>query len=184
MPRRRHRASQGAAGAPPGLTSLRIQLLALDLDGVITDGTIMLLASGEEVRSVHFHDLDAVARIRRRGVRVAVVSGENNPAGHRVAARFDIADAMWGAKDKLAALQDLTTRLGVPLGETCYVGDADRDAPALEAAGVGCAPADATPTARAAADTVLAAVGGRGAVAEVVALLERIHELPNEGIPR
>jgi YrbI family 3-deoxy-D-manno-octulosonate 8-phosphate phosphatase len=140
---------------------------------VITDGTILLLASGEDARSVHFHDLDAVARLRRQGVGVAIVSGEDNPGGHRVADRFGIEEAVWGAKDKLAALQALTARLGVTMHETCYVGDADRDAPGLEAVGLGLAPADATAAARAAADRVLDAVGGRGAVAEAVTLLEQ-----------
>jgi YrbI family 3-deoxy-D-manno-octulosonate 8-phosphate phosphatase len=150
-----------------------IRLLVLDVDGVITDGTILLLASGEDARSVHFHDLDAVARLRRQGVGVAIVSGEDNPGGHRVADRFGIEEAVWGAKDKLAALQALTARLGVAMHETCYVGDADRDAPGLEAVGLGLAPADATAAARAAADRVLDAVGGRGAVAEAVTLLEQ-----------
>jgi 3-deoxy-D-manno-octulosonate 8-phosphate phosphatase (KDO 8-P phosphatase) len=158
---------------------VRIRLLVLDVDGVITDGTILLLASGDEVRSVHFHDLDAVGRVRRRGVDLAIVSGEDTAGGHRVAERFSIAEAVWGAKDKLSALHELTSRLGVPLAETCYVGDADRDAPALEAACLGLAPADATVSARAAADRVLEAPGGRGAVAEVVTLLEQACELPN-----
>ena len=164
--------------------SLRIRLLVLDLDGVITDGTILLLAPDNEVRSVHFHDLDAVARARRNGLEIAILSGEDNPGGHRVATRFGIDEAVWGAKDKLAGLHDLTKRLQVPLEETCYVGDADRDTPALEAAALGLAPADATTAARAAADHVLSAVGGRGAVAEAVTLLERTCELPNEGQPR
>ena len=163
---------------------LRIRLLVLDVDGVITDGTVLLLASGDEVRSVHLHDLDAVARVRRQGLDVAIVSGENSHAGHRVAERFGIDEAVWGAKEKLAALQDVTRRLGVDLGETCYVGDADRDAPALEAVGIGLAPADATATARAAADHVLDTVGGRGAVAAAVTLLEQTCELPKERKPR
>ena len=161
-----------------------IRLLVLDLDGVITDGTILLLPSGDEVRSVHFHDLDAVARVRRHGLDVAILSGENSPAGHRVARRFGIDEAVWGAKDKLAALQELTTRLGVAMDETCYVGDADRDGPALAAAGLGLAPADATAKARAAADQVLDAVGGRGAIAEAVTLVEQTCDLPKERKPR
>lgn len=149
-----------------------IRLLVLDLDGVITDGTILLTPTGDELRSVHFHDLDAVAKVRRRGVDVAILSGENNPGGHRVAARFGIDEAVWGAKDKLAELKALTDRLGHSLTETCYVGDSDRDGPAIEAAGVGMAPADATPTAQRAADHVLTAIGGSGVVAEAVRVLE------------
>jgi 3-deoxy-D-manno-octulosonate 8-phosphate phosphatase (KDO 8-P phosphatase) len=160
---------------------LPIRLLVLDIDGVLTDGTILLLPSGDDVRSVHFHDLDAVARVQRLGVHVAILSGEDSPGSHRVAHRFGIGDAVWGAKDKLASLADLTTRLGVALSETCYVGDADRDAPALQAAGIGMAPADGTPAARTAADHVLDAVGGRGVVAEAVTWLE---QLPRAGSPR
>lgn len=163
---------------------MRIRLLVLDVDGVITDGTIMLIASGEEVRTVHHHDLDAVARLRRGGLDVAVLSGESTGASRRVAERFGIVEGIWGAKDKLAGLRDLSHRLGVELAETCYVGDADRDAPALEAAGLGLAPADATTRARAAADHVLEAAGGRGAVAAAVELLERSCDLPHEREPR
>ncbi len=151
----------------------RITLLVLDVDGVLTDGTVLLLPTGEDVRAIHFHDLDAVARLRRRGVEVATLSGEDNPGGHRVAQRFAIAESVWGARDKLPAFEQLCRRLGRSPDEACYVGDADRDAPALAAAGLGLAPAGATAAARAAADLVLEASGGRGAVAEAVSLLER-----------
>lgn len=159
---------------------MRIRLLVLDIDGVITDGTVLLTESGDDLRAVHFHDLDAVARVRRRGLGVAVLSGEDTPASRRVAARFGITDATWGAKDKLAGLDTLAARLGVPVEEMCYVGDADRDAAALAAVGLGLAPADATTRARAAAAVVLPVGGGRGAVAAAVELLEREHELPGE----
>jgi len=162
------------------MSTVAIRLLVLDVDGVITDGTVLLMASGEEVRSVHFHDLDALARWRGRGLGVAILSGEDTPSSRRVGARFDVTDATWGAKDKLAGLRSLSERLGVPLGEMCYVGDADRDAPALAAAGLGLTPADGTTRARAAADHVLAAGGGRGAVAAAIELLERVCGLPDE----
>src|SRR3954452_13631226 len=165
----------------PGATAIR--LVVLDVDGVITDGTVVLLASGDEPRRVHFHDIDAVGRLRRMGVGVAILSGEDTPASHRVAARFGINEAVWGAKDKLSTLKDLTGRLGIDLEATCYVGDADRDAPALAAAGVGLAPADCTPAARAAADHVLDVSGGRGVVAAAVRLLEELALVHPEGEP-
>lgn len=156
----------------------RIRLLVLDVDGVITDGTVLLLESGDEARSVHFRDLDAVTKVRKYGVEVAILSGENSPASHRVAARFGIDEAVWGAKDKLSALKVLVERLGFAMDETCYIGDSDRDGPAIEAAGIGLAPVDATATARQAADHVLDTMGGRGVVAEAVALLERTCGFP------
>jgi len=151
---------------------VQIRLIVLDVDGVLTDGTVLLLASGEEPRSVHFHDLDAVAAARRYGLVVAVLSAEESPAVQHVAQRFGISEAIWGAKDKLAGLRELTNRLGIALEQTCYVGDADRDGPALEAAGIGLAPSDATAAARAAADHVLAARSGHGVVEEAMVLLQ------------
>jgi 3-deoxy-D-manno-octulosonate 8-phosphate phosphatase (KDO 8-P phosphatase) len=158
-----------------------IRLLVLDLDGVITDGTVLLLASGDEVRSVHFRDLDAVSSARERGATVAIVSGEDSPASRRVAQRFGITEAVWGAKDKGAALSELTNRVGIPLAQTGYVGDADRDVPAIQAAGIGVAPADASTAARKAADHVLDALGGHGAVAEAVELLLPAELPPSRG---
>lgn len=155
-----------------------IRLLVLDVDGVCTDGTVLLTASGDEVRSIHFHDLDAVARWRRRRLPVAILSGEDTPASRRVGERFAVADATWGIRDKLAGLHAVCERHGVTLAEACYVGDADRDAAALAAAGLGLAPADATGRARAAADRVLDAPGGRGAVAAAVEYLEATYPLP------
>lgn len=157
---------------------MRIRLLVLDVDGVLTDGTVLLCESGDELRAIHFHDLDAVTRVMRRGVGVAILSGEQTASSRRVAARFGIDDAVWGTKDKLAGLHGLAERWDVPVSEICYVGDGDRDAPALAAAGLGLAPADATTRAREAADHVLTACGGRGAAAAAVELLERDHELP------
>ncbi len=159
---------------------MRIRLVVLDVDGVLTDGTVLLTASGDEARAVHFHDLDAVARMRRGGVEVAVLSGEDTAAGRRVGERFGVAHATWGSKDKLQGLRDLAEVIGVTLDETCYIGDADRDAPALVAAGIGLAPADATARARAAADHVLAVGGGRGAVAAATELLEQSGAIPGE----
>jgi 3-deoxy-D-manno-octulosonate 8-phosphate phosphatase (KDO 8-P phosphatase) len=163
----------------------RVGLLVLDVDGVLTDGTVMLMPDGGEVRSVHFHDLDAVAAWQRRGLPVAVLSGEGTPGVQRVAQRFRIEEAVWGAKEKLPALIDLTDRLGIAVDETCYVGDADRDAPVLRAVGIGLAPSDGTPSARAAADHVLAARGGHGAVAEAIGMLDRTCQLVvSERAPR
>jgi YrbI family 3-deoxy-D-manno-octulosonate 8-phosphate phosphatase len=157
----------------------RVRLLVLDLDGVITDGTVLLLPSGDEVRSLHFRDLDAIAAARRLDIEVAILSGESGPSSRQVAQRFGIDVAVWGAKDKLAALCELARGRGLEIEELCYVADADRDVPALEAAGLGLTPADASPRARAAADQVLEAQGGHGAVAEAVALLERVHDQPS-----
>src|SRR6185437_12024483 len=110
---------------------------------------------GEEVRSVHFRDADAVAGALRNGVTVAVLSGEESAGVKQVAHRLGIKEGYFGAKDKLDRLRDLASELAMEMEETCYVGDADRDAPALFAAGIGLAPSDGSAAARSAADHVL-----------------------------
>ena len=153
-----------------------IRLLALDIDGVLTDGTASLSPGNAESKRICFQDLDAVAAVRQAGVELALVTGEDNALVDSVAARFGITRVRRGAKDKLASLHELAGELGLPLAAVCYVGDGDRDAPALAQVGLGLAPADATPAARAAAHRVLQACGGHGAVAEAVRLLGQLQE--------
>jgi D-sedoheptulose 7-phosphate isomerase len=160
-----------------------MQILALDIDGVLTDGRAALAASGEEEKRIDFHDLDAVTQARRAGFALALVTGEDTPAVDRIARRFGVEQVVRGAKDKVAALNALSAQLGVPLERFCYIGDSDRDAPALARVGLGLAPANATPAAKAAAHRVLSRAGGEGAVAEAVALLLRLREEAEETEP-
>lgn len=152
-----------------------IRLLALDIDGVLTDGTCRLGGDPAEAKRISFHDLDAVTAARRDGLAVVLVTGEDDAAVDAVAARFRIEGVFRGVKDKLAGLESIAAERGVELAEMCYVGDSDRDAIALAAVGLGLAPSDATPAARAAAHRVLRQPGGAGAVAETVRLLSRLR---------
>lgn len=147
------------------------KLLTLDIDGVLTDGHIQLSVDGHEVKRINFHDLDALTRLKQQGLQVAFVTGESGPMVEIVGQRFGIESITRGAKDKLAALTTLAESFSLELTDIWYVGDSDRDAPALEAAGFGIAPANATPRARQAANHVLKAHGGDGVVGEIEVLL-------------
>jgi D-sedoheptulose 7-phosphate isomerase len=147
-----------------------IRVLALDVDGVLTDGSANN-AEPTEGKRFSFQDLDAITRVKHAGVTVAIVTGEQGPSVDGIAARFGVERVVRGAKDKAAALDALANDLGVPLDAVCYIGDGDRDAPALSRVGLGLAPANATPSAKAAVDRVLTLPGGGGAVAEAVRLL-------------
>jgi len=152
-----------------------IELLAFDVDGVLTDGTAVLAADNHEGKRISFRDLDAVNRAKRAGLAIALITGEDTPAVDQMAHRFGIPQVIRGAKDKLAALEKLASQMGLPLEAICYVGDDDRDAPALSRVGLGLAPANASPTAKAAAHRVLRSAGGFGAVAEAVSLLLQLR---------
>ena len=148
-----------------------LRVLALDIDGVLTDGTAALSDRGDEQKRFSFHDLDAVTQAMRSGLQVVLVTAEENPAVENIARRFGVEQVVQGAKDKVLALNALSDRLGIPLSAFCYVGDGDRDAPALLQVGLGLAPANATPAARAAAHRLLSRSGGAGAAAEAVELI-------------
>ncbi len=94
-----------------------IRVLALDIDGVLTDGTVVLTESGSEEKRLNFHDLDAITQARRSGLIVVLVTGENTPSVAHVASRFGIEQVVRNAKDKGSALTTLSTQLGIPLGE-------------------------------------------------------------------
>jgi D-sedoheptulose 7-phosphate isomerase len=148
-----------------------IKLLILDIDGVLTDGTVLCSAGGPEYKRYSFRDVDAVFEARRRGVTVALVTGESTPWADAIGRRLEVDHVVKGAKDKLAAVNELISKLGVDLDQVCFLGDSPRDAAALEAVGLGLAPADASDSARSAADAVLVAAGGRGAVEEALQMI-------------
>ncbi|MCE9582265.1 MAG: SIS domain-containing protein [Planctomycetes bacterium] len=152
-----------------------IKALILDVDGVLTDGSVTFSESGGETKSLTYQDIDAVFEARRRGLLVALLSAESSPWLDFVGRRLEISTVVGGAKEKRPAIEKLARELSVSLEEVCYVADGDRDAPALAAVGLGLAPANATPAARKAARQVLKAAGGRGAVREALELLTALR---------
>lgn len=154
---------------------LKICALVLDIDGVLTDGKVAVDLQGRETKSYAYRDVDAIFQARREGLLIALVTGEESPMVDLLARRVAVKEVISGAKEKGVALEEMSARLQVPLSEICYVGDADRDAPALASVGLGLAPADASLKAKQAATRVLSAGGGHGAVAEAVGLILAIH---------
>jgi len=148
-----------------------ITAIICDIDGVLTDGKTLLLADDTEAKQIFFRDMDALFKARREGLVVAFLTAETTHAVDRMIERFEVEHCVRGAKDKSAGLKRLASELRLDLKNICYLGDGDRDAPALKIAGLGLTPMDASPVAKTAADRVLTQPGGRGAVAEAVALV-------------
>ncbi len=151
----------------------KITVLALDIDGVITDGTVQLSKSkgdGESKR-IALRDLDALTKLKRAGFRLALVTGEQGPMVEAISERVQADALISGAKDKRAGLDKLAELLGVTLESICFVGDAERDALAFPHIGLSLAPQDASSRALSAAQYVLSLGGGKGAVSEAVDLL-------------
>ena len=149
----------------------RIRLFAMDVDGVLTDGTVLIASDGTEAKAFSILDGLGLRQLERAGVTTAWISGRASTATTVRAEELKIPHVIQGRNDKLTVLQELATRLGLSAAECAYMGDDVIDAPAMTWAGVGIAPREAMPAALAAADYVTLRPAGRGAVREVCELL-------------
>jgi 3-deoxy-D-manno-octulosonate 8-phosphate phosphatase (KDO 8-P phosphatase) len=144
-----------------------IRLFAMDVDGVLTDGTVAISSDGTETKSFSILDGMGLVRLHKAGVAVAWISGRPSEATTRRATELRVPHVIQGRTDKLPALQELAAKLGLTAAQVCYMGDDDIDAPAMAWAGIGVAPTQAMPAALKAAGFVPARPAGQGAVREV-----------------
>jgi len=150
----------------------------MDVDGVLTDGTVSLDQDGREIRTVNFKDVMAVSLGRRAGLVFALVSGEGGPLLDVIASKLGITDVYPRCKDKAAAVRDFAERHEVDLNEVCFIGDDVNDVEAMTVCGFGAAPANAHRSAANQAKLVTTRAGGAGAVREVIDYL-----LPGGALP-
>lgn len=148
-----------------------IDLLVLDVDGVLTDGGIVVDDHGVESKRFHVRDGAAIALWNKLGKRTAILSGRSAKCVDVRAAELGIRPVVQGSSSKGEALRSMLADLGVAPGRAAFVGDDLADLPALAIAGFAACPADAAPEVRRAVDYVAAAGGGSGAVREVVEVI-------------
>ena len=154
----------------------KIELILSDVDGVMTDGGIQLLDSGQQFVKFHIRDGMGVRLWREAGGRFGIVTGRNLEAIRRRAADLWLDIVRLGVDDKLPAVDALAAELGVVREQICYIGDDLLDLATIRAVGLGVAVADAVEDVRRAAKYVTSVPGGMAPVREVV---ERI--LKNTG---
>jgi 3-deoxy-D-manno-octulosonate 8-phosphate phosphatase (KDO 8-P phosphatase) len=152
---------------------LAIEFLVLDVDGVLTDGGIVLGGSGLELKEFHVRDGSGLKVWHDCGKRTGLVTGRRSAAVDARAKELGIGFVVQGAGDKWAAFREMLTAAGIGAEAVCCVGDDLPDLPLLEDCGLAVAPGDACPQARAAAHYITRTAGGRGAVRETVELILR-----------
>ncbi len=121
-----------------------LQAIAFDVDGVLTDGTL-LWSTGtvEETKRFSFADIMGISLLRRLGIKLALVSGEPSPLVDRYAAKMHLHHVVKGTRDKATALREFTAKFNIPLEHTCFFGDDVNDLFAMEIAGLCACPANA-----------------------------------------
>lgn len=158
--------------------ALSVRLLALDVDGVLTDGRITYSHSGEELKSFNIKDGLGVKLLQRAGVEIAIITGRRSAIVERRAKELGISALMQGREDKLIALRELCETRDLSLEQCAYMGDDLPDLSAIRAAGLGLTVADACSAVREAADWCSSRPGGAGAVREACdAILEARDQL-------
>ncbi|MGE3536730.1 MAG: KdsC family phosphatase [Candidatus Tectimicrobiota bacterium] len=153
----------------------RVKLLGLDVDGVLTDGSLYYTERGEELKKFHVHDGQGIKLVQQLGIEIALLSGNASAAVQQRAHVLGITHVFLGVADKLAQLRTLCAQLGVGLTQVAYVGDDVNDLPVLHAVGCPLSVANARPENRACALYVTQQHGGQGAVREICDLLVHLH---------
>lgn len=144
-----------------------IRLFAMDVDGILTDGTVQISSDGTESKGFSILDGLGLVRLNKAGIVVAWISGRLSGATTARATELKVPHLIQGRVDKISALQELAAQLRLGADQCVYMGDDDIDAPAITWAGIGVTVPDAMPEAFSAADYVTSRAAGRGAVREI-----------------
>jgi len=149
----------------------QIKLLVLDVDGVLTDGRIILTPDGQEIKAFDCKDGAGLKYWMRAGGQVAIITGRGSSAVQIRADELDIKTVRMHAKQKLPVYREVLAELGFAASETAVMGDDLTDLPLLRECGFSAAPSDAVGDVRQAVDYITTLPAGRGCVREVVDLL-------------
>jgi len=148
-----------------------IKLLALDVDGVLSDGRLYFSAQGDELKTFSTLDGHGIKLLQRHGIDVAIITGRNSPLVAKRAGDLQVRHLIQGREDKLTALHEVLDPLGLSLSQAAYMGDDLPDLPAIRAAGLGMTVPNGYWLVRQHADWCSRAPGGMGAVREACDLI-------------
>jgi 3-deoxy-D-manno-octulosonate 8-phosphate phosphatase (KDO 8-P phosphatase) len=148
-----------------------VRLMIFDVDGVLTDGSLIYGAGGEELKVFSAHDGHGLKMLAASGVACAILSGRRSAAVTRRAAELGIAEVLQGIDDKLPACEELLKRKNLEMRDAGFMGDELVDLPVLTRCGFACAPREAPDAVRSRVHYVAQAPAGRGAAREVCELV-------------
>lgn len=155
----------------------KIKLLALDVDGVLTDGSIIYLSSGEEIKSFNVKDGLGVVRVARLGLKTAIISVRQSKVVEIRAAELKFDHVHQGVKDKKIIIEELARHHQFDLSEIAYMGDDVVDLSALQVVGLASCPSDAVDEVLSVSHFVSSKPGGKGAVRELCELIIKAQSI-------
>ena len=162
----------------------KVRLLAMDVDGVLTDGRIVLVGADAESKEFHILDGLGIQLALNGGLIVAWISGRNSALVERRAKELGVTHLFQTTANKSAALAELIASYNVNQAQIAFIGDDLNDIPAFSLAGVKFAPANAVAEIKALADFVTEKKGGEGAVREVCDVILKAQDKWNDAVTR
>jgi 3-deoxy-D-manno-octulosonate 8-phosphate phosphatase (KDO 8-P phosphatase) len=149
----------------------KIKAIFLDVDGVLTDGTIIYGSDGVEMKIFDIKDGFGITNAINNGIRVGIITGRKSDLVKRRAAELGIVDLYQGSIDKVTPFEEIKKIYSLEASEIAYVGDDILDLPLLRKVGFSAAPSNAVREVRTKVDYVSKALGGQGAVREIIDLI-------------
>ena len=151
--------------------SKHIKLIVLDVDGVMTDGRIILDNHGNELKAFYVRDGHGIRLAIRAGIIMAIITGRHSGVVEKRAVELGIKDVYQGVKEKLSAYLELLSKYNLKDEEVAFMGDDIVDIPLMRRVGLAAAPSDADELTKEKADFVSIKRGGRGAVRDFIELI-------------
>ncbi|SNC68589.1 3-deoxy-D-manno-octulosonate 8-phosphate phosphatase (KDO 8-P phosphatase) [Hymenobacter gelipurpurascens] len=145
-----------------------IKTFVLDVDGVLTDGTLLAFNSGEQARAFHIRDGFAIRHALRKGYRIAVISGREEEGVRKRLESLDIRDIFLGVDDKMKIFNNYINTYRLEVEHIAYMGDDVPDAEVMRRCAVAACPADAARDVREISNYTTTLTGGKGAVRELI----------------
>ncbi|MGJ1195397.1 KdsC family phosphatase [Sphingobacterium spiritivorum] len=146
----------------------RLKAIVIDVDGVLTDGTVQVDEHGEQLRTFNVKDGYAMHLAMSKGLQIIVISGGRNAGVQRRLEGLGIQEIHLGVADKLTLLQDITQRFRIELPDVMFIGDDMPDYKCMKAVGVAACPADAVEEIKQISHYVSGLGGGKGVVRELI----------------
>src|SRR5690606_22052314 len=153
-----------------------IKVLFLDVDGVLTDGSVLVTERGEQLRRFSIKDGYAIQLAIKRGLRIAIISGGKSQGVLKRLRGLGVDDVFLGVGDKLTVMQDIMLRYDVALAEVAFMGDDIPDLVCLKQVGLALCPQDAVEEIKAVAHYVSPKKGGEGCVRDVIEKILKLQK--------
>lgn len=155
----------------------KISTLIFDIDGVLTDGSVIILADGLQARTMHVKDGFGLQMAMKKGLRVIVISGGTSEESRNRLHYLGIDEVHLGVRDKLGLIQSILSEHKLSWEEILFMGDDLPDLPLLAQAGMSCCPADAVHEVKAAVKYISPVKGGWGCVRDVIEKVLKVKGL-------